>query len=301
MRLLSTLCAFALATSMALGTASTAQAEHLAIGVISNDARTSIERYTPLATYLEAELNALDIARVEITVYPTIEAISNAVQSGDVDLLFDSPLVTASVSQRTGAVPFLRRWKNGTGTYHSLIIVPTNSSVRSLADLDGMTIAFEEPHSTSGYLVPAAMIRRAGLTLVERPDDQSVLAADVGYVFTESDRNSAYWMALGLVDATATDPRGWAWLNDAQPGNFRILARSADMPRNVVLHRRDLDPEIVNEIVALLMAMESTPEGREILASFEDTNRFDLLPEDRTITFDPIFQLLDELVTMGVM
>jgi phosphonate transport system substrate-binding protein len=297
MRLLSTIAAIAIA----MMSSTTVQAERLVLGAVSDDQRYSIEQYTPLATYLQARLSAGGIARVEIAVFPTIDALDQAMMRGAVDLFFDSPLIAASVARTSGAVPFLRRWKDGIATYHSLILVDADSAMQTLGDLTGKVVGFEEPHSTSGYMLPAAMIRQTGHTLMELYDDETPPADAVGYVFTQSDLNSAYWLALGLVDAAATDPRGWAWLDGAQPGRFRILARSVDLPRNAAVHRRDLEPELVARVTEILLAMNATTEGRAVLASFGDTTRFDRFPIGTEATFQPIFQLLDELETMGVM
>jgi phosphonate transport system substrate-binding protein len=296
MRLLSTIAAI----TFALMSATTARAERLVLGTIDDDPRYAIEQYTPLATYLQERLSADGVARVEIVVFPTIDTMSQAIARGSVDLVFDSPLVAGSVARSSGARPFLRRWQDGIATYHSLILVPSDSPAQTLADLTGKVVGFEEPHSSSGYLMPASMIHQLGIPLVELRDDQSPPADRVGFVFTDSDRNSAYWLALGLVDAAATDPRGWAWLEEAQPGNFRVLARSVDLPRGVAIHRRDLDPQLLARVRDILLAMDASPEGRAVLASFGDTTRFDHFPTGTEATFQPIFQLLNELESMDV-
>ncbi|MEO0383446.1 MAG: phosphate/phosphite/phosphonate ABC transporter substrate-binding protein [Pseudomonadota bacterium] len=280
---------------------STAEAETLVLGLINDEPRQAIECFTPLSAYLEDHLAQQGIDQVEITVLPDSEAMATAIRDGEVDFYFDSPLVAAHVARDSGAVPFLRRWKDGVGTYFSLIIVPSDSLASGLADLGGATIGFEGPDSTSGYMLPAAMMHRSGLHPRPLLDDHQPQTDEIGYVFTHSDRNTVYWLARGMIDAAATDPRGWAWLEAAQPGAFRVLARSVHLPRNVVLHRPGMDSALVDEVATVLRHMEDTSLGVEAMEAFFHTTRFDDFPLGREATFDPLFQLVDELDVMGLL
>jgi phosphonate transport system substrate-binding protein len=49
------------------------------------------------------------------------------------------------------------RHGNGSLGYRSCLIVPTDSDIFSPEDIGGKTFAFNDPNSTSGYLVPMTM------------------------------------------------------------------------------------------------------------------------------------------------
>lgn len=278
-----------------------AQAETLMLGSINDDVRKHIEQFTPLADYLEEQLADQGITRVGISVLPTAQDMTDAMRVGDVDLYFDSPVVAAHVARQAGGEPFLRRWKNGVGEYHSIIIVPNNSSIRSLYDLEGVTIGFQGPSSTSGFMLPVALVRETGIPLRElEGTDDSPAGDEIGFVFTGDDRNTILWLAQGLIGAGATDPRGLAWLEDSQPGAFRSIARSADVPRQVVVRRGGMDAALSARIEDVLRDMSDTSEGQRTMALFNDTTCFDDFPDGVEATFEPIYQLLDELNLMGV-
>jgi phosphonate transport system substrate-binding protein len=53
--------------------------------------------------------------------------------------------------------------ETGGSGYHSTIWVRSDSKFESVEDLSGASIAFADPNSTSGYLVPSFYLRRAGM------------------------------------------------------------------------------------------------------------------------------------------
>lgn len=290
-----------LSMMIALFSGATAHAETLTLGSVNDDVRKHIERFTPLANYLEDALADHGITHVAISVLPDSEAMAVAMREGDVDLYFDSPMVAAHVARLADGEPLLRRWKNGISTYHSVIVVPTNSPIASLDDLAGRTVGFQEPDSTSGFMLPAAMMRQYGLQLRELESPEAAPAeTEAGYVFTGDDRNTVLWLARGMIDAGATDPRGLEWLQEARPDAFRVLTRSIDVPRQVVVRRSGMAPELAESIVGILSSMVETQAGIDTMEAFNDTTRFDEFPDGVDATFDPIYHLLDQLSVMGL-
>lgn len=282
-------------------TAASAQAETLVLGSINSDVRKHIERFTPLAQYLEDALAGDGITDVRISVLADSHTMARALRSGEVDLYFDSPLVAGHVARLSGAQPFLRRWKNEVSTYHSVIIVPTDSPIETLDDLHGATIGFQEPDSTSGFMLPAAMIRQSGIQLTELANtDQDAPETAAGFVFTGDDRNTVVWLARGQIDAGATDTEAFAWLDEAQPGRFRVLEQSIDVPRQVVVRRGGMDAQLSERIATILRDMVDTPGGRGTMERFHDTTKFDDFPNGIEATFEPIYEVLDQLDMMGL-
>ena len=52
----------------------------------------------------------------------------------------------------------------GNSVYWAQFLVPRDSDIKSLADLDGKKWGYTEPASTSGYMVPLVMLKDAGIT-----------------------------------------------------------------------------------------------------------------------------------------
>lgn len=273
----------------------------LVLGSVNDNVRKHLDRFAPLAAYLEEELADHGIDRVEISVLPTSDAMVEALRTGAVDLYFDSPLVAGRVARDAGAVPFMRRWKRGVATYHSVILVPADSPIKSLDDLAGARIGFQEPDSTSGFLLPLGLLRAENMMLRElESHEETPAVGEVGYVFTGDDKNSITWLAKGWVEAVATDPRGFEMLEKARPGQFRAIARSEEVPRQVIIRRDGMEEALVAVIEGLLSTMHENERGLAVMDKFHDTTRFDAFPDGVEVTFGRINALLDRLEDMEV-
>lgn len=276
-------------------------AEVLTLGSVSDNVKKELIRFEPFANYLAAALADDGITEVRISVLTSSDEMIVAMQNGDVDLFFDSPLVATNVADRAGGQPMLRRWKDGIATYHSLVIVPVDSDIETIEDLAGHRIGFQEPDSTSGFLLPAAMMRAAGITLQElRSRDAAPVGDQLGYMFTLDDRNTVTWLHRGWVDAAATDPSAFAELDAALPGQYRVIARSVDVPRQIVVRSGDMSPEMTERLTDVMTGMHLTEEGRAVLTLFNETSQFDRFPDGVEVTFAPIRAILAELRALAL-
>ena len=291
--------AFALgALALTIGTdAQAAPArDTLVIGSISRSIKEEIETFRPLAEYLEPWLDEVGVRDVKIAVVTNAREMSRRLASGEVDIYIDSPFMIARMSREAGARPFLRRWKKGAAEYHTLFVARKDSGIRSFDDLRGKVIAFDDPQSSSGHLLPRAMLLERGYRLVEVGDPAVPVPADaIGYVFSMDDVNTMFWVDHGKVAAGVTSPDFLALYEKKRKDNLVAFARSIDIPRQVVAHRAGLAPAVVAELERVLMAMETTEEGRKALKDFQKTTRFDRFPAGVEATFAPIHSMLDRL------
>lgn len=266
-----------------------AKAETLILGTVGKDAKAELKEFTPLAKYLQDQLTGSGMEQVEVLVLPTAGHMSEAFRQGTVHLYFESPLVAAKVGLDGGAVPMLRRWRKGVAEYWSEILVRSEAEIRSLDDLRGRVIAFDDPDSTSGYLLPRAMLLDRGLhiQLLKRPDEP-VDPAKVGGVFMLSDKASILSLFGDRVAAIATDQQYMKKIEEERPGAVRSIGRSIPVPRHVVMRAAAMPQERVRRIAEVLAGMNHSEEGRRVLALFGKTDRFDHFPEGVEATFTPI-------------
>ena len=55
--------------------------------------------------------------------------------------------------------------KDGSTYYYSVMVVRADSGIRSLDDMKGRSLAWADPNSTSGYLIPSATLKAKGIKL----------------------------------------------------------------------------------------------------------------------------------------
>ena len=255
--------------------------ERIVLGDISSDPIKKIDLYQPLADYLAAQLGDFGIGVGEVAIAPDIGAMAQMMQSGAVDIYFDSLYPVMIVSQQSGAEPILRRWKKGEAEYHTIFFARADSGLTSLADLQGKMIGFEAPESTSGYFLPIAHLLEAGLNPIEKQQETDTTRADeVGYLFTGEDENTIQWVGSRKVAAGAIDSHSFSRIPPESRAELVILAETETVARQVAVIAADIDPKLRSAIKQLLLDLDETATGREILMKFEETAQFDQLPPE---------------------
>lgn len=268
----------------------------LVIGSVSRSIKEEIETFQPLADYLKTRLGGAGIGGVEIAVTTTAGEMTRRIAAGEVDVYIDSPFVIARIHRQVGLQPLVRRWKKGAAEYHTLFVAREDSGIESFDDLLGRVIAFDDPQSSSGHLLPKAMLIEHGYRLIELRSARDYVPPDaIGYVFSMDDVNTMFWIARGKVAAGVTSPEFLELYRKKGTDELIAFARSMDIPRHVVAHRPDLDPAIVREVERVLIGMERNEAGRKALMAFQKTTRFDRFPGGVEATFAPIFAMLDRL------
>lgn len=251
----------------------------LTLGDISDEPAETIAAFQPLADYLAHNLTSLGIKQGQVVVAPDLPTMMDYMESGQVDLYFDSPYPALTVYEEIGAVLLLRRWKKGVKEYHTAIAVRHDSGIADLDGLLGQIVAFDDPVSTSGYLLPKAYLIGAGYQLVEKSSASQAVAADeIGYVFAQGEENVLAWVLQGKTTGAAIPSGDLAELQADVQSQLTVLARTPDVPRHIALAWPGMTPARQVMLAELLSSLHHTPEGRAILETFERTSQFDALP-----------------------
>jgi phosphonate transport system substrate-binding protein len=214
-----------------------------------------------------------------VVVVDSLSKMIVEIDRGNVDLFIDSPFPVSFVCDRSDASPVLRRWKRGSDVYQSVVFARSDSDISSLEHLQGRILAFGEPFSTSGFLMPKAALAHSGLQLVRYEDAAaSVPPNEVGYVFSNDAENTVFWVLKGKVAAGAVNKDYFSAIAGSRMSELRVIHETEKVPRNVVCFRDSLDPRVAKAVEDVLLAMENDEEGRVILEEFEGTIRFDRFP-----------------------
>ncbi len=256
------------------------QGRILVLGDISDEAAETILGTQPTANYIAARLGEFGITGATVKIAPDLETMTQWMADGVVDIYFDSPYPALVISQKTGAVPILRRLKYGVAEYHSLFFTRADSGVTSMADLQGKLLALEEPFSTSGFMLPYTYLIEQGFTPVEKASLESVVMPDeVGYVFSTADNTTIQWVVSGRAPVGVVDNISYELFIPAETrAELTVLAETEDVPRQMVLLRAGMDEAIQEAIKQILLEMDETPEGEAVLETFL-TTEFTEFPE----------------------
>ena len=141
-------------------------------------------------------------------------------------------------------------------TYTAALWVPADSSIKTVADLKGHTVAFSDPGSTSGNLLPRYAIIQAGLN----PDK------DVKIEFAGGHPQSLLALTNDKVDAGEINSQQQATATAAHQfdaSKFRMIWQSAPIQNDPITVRGNLSPAFKEAVAKALLKM--TPAQLKLL------------------------------------
>lgn len=160
--LLSAMVAFGSFAAGCGGNSQEAEKKTFTIAYAPNESTTdSTDARSTLAKDLGKVIN-MEVKEIQASDYT---AIIEALRTGKADMAYMGALAVAMGAERAGVTPIVMKAPNGDkaqAVYHSVFITQKdNSEINSIKDFKGKTIAFVDPDSTSGNLVPTSEIMKA--------------------------------------------------------------------------------------------------------------------------------------------
>ena len=265
----------------------------LVFGSVSANPGGEHEVFQPFADHVVSKMGGVGIGRAKGVVEESLNAMAERLRDGSVDVLIDSPFPIGDVSKTAPIEVVLRRWKRGVAVYSGVVYCRAESSAESLEDLRGRMIAFGSPYSTSSFLMPKSEMASRGLDLVHYRDAAASVPADrIGYVFSNDAESTLFWVLKGKVQAGAVNKDYFAELAGVRRDELRVLYTTGEMPRNLVCVRGDLEDAVKQRLQTVLLELDETERGREILLAFEETLKFEEFAGDSESVLNSVIELL---------
>lgn len=160
--LLSAMVAFGSFAAGCGGNSQEAEKKTFTIAYAPNESTTdSTDARSTLAKDLGKVID-MEVKEIQASDYTTI---IEALRTGKADMAYMGALAVAMGSERAGVTPIVMKAPNGDkaqAVYHSVFVTQKdNNEINSIKDFKGKTIAFVDPDSTSGNLVPTSEIMKA--------------------------------------------------------------------------------------------------------------------------------------------
>jgi len=228
----------------------------------------------PLAAYLS------DVLRipVEIVVAETYDQLSIMLAENKVELALLPPLSYVKAKEQvSGLIPVVSKIGRGSH-YSSYILVRAEDTIQSLDDLKGKRVAFVDPTSSSGFLLPYDHLMRNGID----PEEDLL-----SMTFAGTHAVALRMLALGQVDAAASGSGIREILKSelkdvdgAGDTRFRIIANAGPIPYGAVCGRADFpEPGIRKIRRAFLQLSTMSPQGRAVWRASGDITGW-MMPND---------------------
>ncbi len=259
----------------------------LKVGIIPFEDVDAISKaFQPFATDLGKKSGRPD-GKVFVT--PSYAGVLQALQADQIDCAYLNPLSYVLATQQFAntpekLVPLSMPYFHGSLTYKGVIFVRADSGIHSLGDLKGKRFAFADRTSTSGFLYPAGMLKKAGID----PDNQKDLKAS-----NSSGTGSVLAVLNNQADAGATFEGGIVTaftdaptkkVDQAKISQFRIIAYTDPIPNGMFVARGNLDPATLDKLKAALANINTDPDGQAALKAIPWDK---MVPADDSI-FNPV-------------
>ena len=192
-------------------------------------------------------------------------AIIEALRTGSADMAYMGSQALALGVGRTALEPIVMKAVDGDrakAIYHSVLITgSTNSDINSIADIKGRTMAFVDPDSTSGNLVPTAEIIQAF------PDDD--LNSDMLHTngdffeavsFSGSHQAGLQAVIKGDVDVVPISDQILASEianGNAAEGDVKVIHESGAIPAEAMVVAEHVDQETRDKLTEFLTGYEN--------------------------------------------
>ncbi|HCI53257.1 MAG TPA: phosphonate ABC transporter substrate-binding protein [Gallionella sp.] len=218
------------------------QARELVLGLIPADNNEEmIKTFEPMRAYLEKKLGQ----KVKMFTATDYAGVIEGMKKKRVDIAWFGPLSYYLAEQEAGAEAFAVGIREGSNsaTYKSIIVTPCDSGIKSILDLKGKSVAFVDPASTSGGLMPSYMVKQAtgkmpqeffGKFTYAGSHDAAELAVKNKTVDAAADNDITYPKMLekGLITKESNC----------------IIAESSPLPGSPLVYRGDLPKELKAQI-----------------------------------------------------
>ncbi|MBO9317461.1 MAG: phosphate/phosphite/phosphonate ABC transporter substrate-binding protein [Chloroflexus sp.] len=209
----------------------------------------TVQSYQPLLDYLSTRLGRQVILIQRRTYTETNELIGR----NEVDVAFVCTSAYIDGRDRYGMSLLVAPQVNGETSYHSLLIVPANSSAQTMADLRDKVFAFTDPTSFSGRVYPTALIQELG----EVPE---TFFRDTFFTYTHDAAIEA--VANNLADGASVDSLVFDFAVKRNPelrSKVKVIHTSPPFGIPPVVVGSGVRPQLRAELQNILLGMADDP------------------------------------------
>ncbi|MBI5419990.1 MAG: phosphonate ABC transporter substrate-binding protein [Deltaproteobacteria bacterium] len=230
-----------LLAALMIGASTTSFARDLVMGLIpAENNEEMVKKFEPMRAYLEKKLGQ----KIKVFTATDYTGVIEGMKKKRVDIAWFGPLSYYLAELEAGAEAFaVGVMQNGKSTYRSLFVVPGDSPARSLKDLKGKSVAFVDPASTSGGLMPTYLVKKETGMMPEQffgkfiwtgSHDAVEMAVKNKTVDAGADNDITYPLMLekGLITKESN----------------RVLMYSPELPGSPLTYRKDLPVDLKKEI-----------------------------------------------------
>ena len=255
----------------------------------SVDAKRISTNVKPLVDFLEKQTGYYFTTAIPASFIAVVEAFGT--RKADIASINTFSYLMANA--KYGAEARLRIVREGHQTsYKGQFIARVGSGINTIQDINGKKMAYVDPSSTSGYILPKAMLTRMGIkpseTVFAMRHDNVVTMVYQGQV----DAGATYYAPPDSVTGAIMDARMRVEKQFPDVAKkVKIIGFTEDIPNDPWVFRKDIDEGMKEKIIEALLKYVQTPEGKKSLYDIYDITG---LIRTKDSDYDGLRKLLEE-------
>ncbi len=238
-----------------------------------------------IKTYLEANTPY----KYEIAIPASFVAVVEAIGTNRADVAAVNTFGYIMANERYGAEARLTVIRYGMPTYQSQFIASASSNIKTLSDISGKKLAYVDPASTSGYLLPLKVLKEKNITPAET-------------VFAMRHDSVVSMIYQGQVDAGATfySPEAEGKIQDARrlvktqypdvEDKVKIIELTESIPNDPIVFRKGVPEDIKATVTNAFLSFVKTPEGKDAFYKLYGVTDFQLAKDS---DYDGVRKMLE--------
>jgi|FLOH01.1.fsa_nt_gi phosphonate transport system substrate-binding protein len=235
------------------------------------------EVYQPLIEYINKHLQESELRLEASRNYPSFD---KKLFSGHFHFALPNPYQTVE-STKHGYKIFGKMGDDE--NFRGIILIRKDSGIKSVEDLKGKTVSYPAPTALAATMMPQWYLYTHGIDINK----------DITNSYVGSQESSMMNVYLGKSSAGATWPPPWFAFMKKNPEIAKELVvkwETSSLPNNGLVVRKDVPEALVKKVSNLIFALQTSEEGRKILAAME-LSKYE--PADDT-TYDCVREFLQD-------
>ncbi len=234
----------------------------------SVDAQSITSNARDLVDFLEKETGYHFVTAVPASFIAVVEAFGSA----KADIASINTFSYLMANEKYGANALLRIVRdNNQTTYRGQFVARVDSGIDSLKDIEGRSIAYVDASSTSGYILPSALLAKMGIkpseTVFGMKHDNVITMVYQGQV----DVGATYWAPQDPKTGKILDARMRVQTQFPDVAKkVKIIGLTDPIPNDPIVFRKGLDPEMREKIINAILKFLETPKGAKAMYEIYD-------------------------------
>ena len=217
-------------------------------------------RYKYITDYLSRKMEM----NVRVEMMENYGDISVAFQHGRADAGFFGSFSYVLTHAKAGIEPIVRPvWLDGSSTYRGYIFVRKDSGIETVKDMKNKSLVLVDKATTAGYIFQRFYFKYYGITNMENYFSR--------ISFARSHDASAWAVYTGEADIGGAKNHIFNSFKEEYPDfneQMVVLAESPEVPSNGLAVRKDLNPALKMRLKMLLLSLQESTAGQEVLNNF---------------------------------